>query len=125
MTTIPSVDVTKVATTAAGANVNGYIYQIEYTSLSNSGIQKVLKVNYTGCRRAGCRPVYTGLTSSDNGIGVTTSDVTTLVKCPGRTSCYKEAIECGEHGICDRKTGLCKCFPMFYGDACNVRYIPE
>lgn len=31
--------------------------------------------------------------------------------------------DCSGRGICDYENGLCKCFPGFYGDACEEQTI--
>jgi len=33
----------------------------------------------------------------------------------------KENVECGDRGLCNRDTGVCKCFKGYAGDACGVQ----
>jgi hypothetical protein len=116
-----SVTVTAESTLKAGGTVDGYIYLVQYPNLPhNHGVQNLIEVNIGGCNRAGCTPLYTGLTdaSNENGISTLVEDVTGLVHCAGG-SCHKESAECSEHGLCDRNAGICECFPGFIGNACE------
>jgi len=37
---------------------------------------------------------------------------------------YHRIVECSNNGMCDRKTGKCKCFPGYQGGACERRACP-
>jgi hypothetical protein len=118
---IPTVTVAAAAANAAAALPIGFGTCITVTFIdeANSGAQNLLTVNYKGCNRAGCAPLYTGLTSTDNGVTVTVADTTTLAT--GYS--YQEKSICSEHGLCDSATGLCKCFHGYYNLDCSDQTI--
>lgn len=120
---IPSVTVASATSAAAALPVGfGPCYTITFSDKANTGAQNLLTVNYKGCNRSGCAPKYEGLSSTHHGITVTVADVTTF---SATKTDYKDKEICSEHGFCDSKTGLCKCFRGYYTLDCSLQYIEE
>jgi len=116
-------DVTVAAGTAAAAALPvgyGTCITVTFTDEANSGAQNLLTVNFKGCNRSGCAPLYTGLTSADNGVTVTVADTTTYTS---TATALQEKAVCSEHGLCDSATGLCKCFHGYYNLDCSDQTI--
>jgi len=111
---IPSVVVT--GTTTAPGSGNGVCYVVTFTDAANSGTQNLLKINISGCTRAGCSPKYDGM-KSGQGTG-TEGGVAALVTSTS-SGTVKESAVCSNHGLCDSATGLCQCFSGFYGLSCS------
>jgi len=105
-------------TCARTAVSNGEEIACTFDSAHNAGVQNLMVVNFGGCKRAGCAPIYNGLgtTATENGIAVTVADTTTA-------NSVKEAAVCSEHGLCDTETGLCNCFSGYYDEDCSQQTI--
>jgi len=108
-------------TTNGGSAGHGKCYAITFNHEANSGAQNLLTVNYKGCKRAGCAPLYNGISSGNyNGVRATVADVTTFST---TNTEYGEKSVCSEHGLCDSSTGLCKCFSGYYNLDCSYQHI--
>jgi len=118
---LPNQVIEDIDCTAAGsvpAGEQGHSVQCTFTSDHNSGVQNLMKINYTGCTRAGCTPLYAGVSgaSGDNIKTVSVTDVTA-------GNAHKEAKLCSEHGLCDTETGLCNCFSGYYDEDCSKQTV--
>ena len=101
--------------TITGGDFGGAV-SCTFTSAHNSGVQNLMQVNYIGCKRAGCTPIYDGLTTGEADLTVTVTDETTA-------SAHKEAAICSEHGLCDTETGICNCFSGYYDEDCSQQTV--
>jgi len=117
---LPNAVIPAVTVTASSANAKTQTYTITFTDEANAGLQNLITVNWKGCNRAGCSPLYGGLVDAVAGKVITVSAVTQGVT---STTSLKENLVCAEHGICDSTTGQCKCFSGFYDLDCNQQTV--
>jgi len=94
-------------------------FSITFNDAINKGNQNNLKVNYTGCTRAGCSPKYVGLNTAAAAVGIAAYVVDTN----GASASLSESAICSEHGLCDTTTGQCKCFHGYYLEDCSAQTI--
>jgi hypothetical protein len=105
---IPSVTV--------GVTLSPLVITVTFNDAANAGSQNALKVGWTGCRRAGCAPYYSGVVGTD---ATTTATFAVAVT----TAASTESAVCSEHGVCDTATGLCKCFHGYYNENCSEQTV--
>jgi len=109
---IPSVTVSVTDPIAA----NSFVALVTFNDPANAGTQNKLKVGWTGCRRAGCAPYYSGVSGT---AATTTATFAVTVS----TAATTESAVCSEHGVCDTATGLCKCFHGYYNENCSEQTV--
>ena len=97
----------------SSVGANGVIIDVSFTGSSVQGKQHKLEILQDTCEE-GCTPRITGLTN------IRTFSDTTLSTVEISPTGSHNSFECGRRGTCDRKTGLCKCYEGFTGDACSI-----
>lgn len=110
---IPSITVSITETVAN----RDYSVAITFSDPETPGNQPMLVLGHAGCYVDGCQPVYYGLYDTSRANGLTVSTVTET------TAGNSERRACSSRGLCNSETGVCECFPGYYGEACNKQTI--
>jgi len=97
---------------AVTATLSSTALSVTFTDAANTGAQQAIVVNWAGCKRAGCTPMYDGLAAAPGAVVRTVT-----------SGSLKEQAVCSEHGVCDTSSGLCKCFSGYYNLDCSPQTV--